>query len=184
MRGHCLCTQIQFEVAGTDFKLYQCHCSLCRRQSGSSANAATIAAERNFRWLQGQELISSWVKPSGFRADFCSVCGSPVPNPLRGLPWVWVPTGLLDCFRSGSLAPAVPVRTTPARSGAPDENAGIHRAARTIPARPARRLSGLHSRHSGEQGSQAADGKNRAARHHAQLGDGAQAACVGGAVHG
>ena len=96
MRGSCLCTQIQFEVAGTDFKLYQCHCSLCRRQSGSSASAATIAAERNFRWLRGQELISSWVKPSGFRADFCSVCGSPVPNPLRGLPWVWVPAGLLE----------------------------------------------------------------------------------------
>lgn len=96
MRGHCLCTQIQFEVAGTDFKLYQCHCSLCRRQSGSSANAATIAAEKNFRWLQGRELISSWMKPSGFRADFCSVCGSPVPNPLHGLPWVWVPAGLLE----------------------------------------------------------------------------------------
>ncbi len=96
MRGHCLCTQVQFEVAGTDFKLYQCHCSLCRRQSGSSANAATIAAGRNFRWLQGENLISSWMKPSGFRADFCSVCGSPVPNPLRNLPWIWVPAGLLE----------------------------------------------------------------------------------------
>jgi hypothetical protein len=96
MRGHCLCTQVEFEVAGTDFKLYQCHCSLCRRQSGSSANAATIAAESNFRWIRGEALISSWVKPSGFRSDFCSVCGSPVPNALRGLPWVWVPAGLLE----------------------------------------------------------------------------------------
>ena len=96
MHGRCLCEQIHFEVAGTDFKLYQCHCSLCRRQSGSSSNAATIAANRNFRWVRGEELIASWVKPSGFRSDFCSVCGSPVPNPLRGLPYVWVPAGLLD----------------------------------------------------------------------------------------
>ena len=96
LHGHCLCEQIGFELSSDSYKLYQCHCSLCRRQSGSSANAAAIVADSQFRWLRGTALISSWVKPSGFRADFCSVCGSPVPNPLRGLPYVWVPAGLLE----------------------------------------------------------------------------------------
>lgn len=50
----------------------------------------------NFRWLSGQEHISSWVKDAGFRSDFCSKCGSPVPNPLRSTPYYWVPVGLLD----------------------------------------------------------------------------------------
>jgi len=36
-----------------------------------------------FVWITGQELISSYIKPSGFRSDFCRSCGSPVPNPLR-----------------------------------------------------------------------------------------------------
>ena len=36
------------------------------------------------------------MKESGFRSDFCSIFGSPVPNPLRNLPYIWVPTGLLE----------------------------------------------------------------------------------------
>lgn len=96
MHGHCLCGQIRFEIAGEHFKLYQCHCSLCRRQGGSFSNAATIVPNEEFRWLQGTESISSWHKKSGFRSDFCSSCGSPVPNPLRDLPYFWVPAGLLD----------------------------------------------------------------------------------------
>lgn len=96
MRGHCLCGGIEFEISGSDFKLYQCHCSLCRRQGGSSSNTATIVPADRFRWLRGAEHISSWTKASGFRSDFCSSCGSPVPNPLGGTPYVWVPAGLLD----------------------------------------------------------------------------------------
>ncbi len=96
MRGHCLCGQVEFEIDGEHLKLYQCHCSLCRRQGGSLSNAATIIPNGKFRWLRGAELISSWQKESGFRSDFCSTCGSPVPNPLRNLPYFWVPAGLLE----------------------------------------------------------------------------------------
>jgi len=96
MHGHCLCGQVEFEIVGERFKLYQCHCSLCRRQGGSLSNAATIVPSEKFRWLGGAEFISSWIKESGFRSDFCSICGSPVPNPLRNLPYVWVPAGLLE----------------------------------------------------------------------------------------
>ena len=96
MRGHCLCGQVEFEIDGEHFKLYQCHCSLCRRQGGSLSNTATIISNENFRWLRGVEFISSWKRESGFRSDFCSACGSPVPNPLRKLPYFWVPAGLLE----------------------------------------------------------------------------------------
>ena len=96
MRGHCLCGQVEFELDGEHFKLYQCHCSLCRRQGGSLSNAATIVPHTSFRWLRGTEFISSWKNESGFRSDFCSNCGSPVPNPVRTLPYSWVPAGLLE----------------------------------------------------------------------------------------
>jgi hypothetical protein len=55
-----------------------------------------IVRERNFRWTAGQEQIASYQKPTGFRSDFCSRCGSPVPNPLRTTKYYWVPAGLLD----------------------------------------------------------------------------------------
>lgn len=96
MRGKCLCGLVQFEVVGALPKLYQCHCSLCRRQGGSSSNSATIVTSANFRWLSAKEHISSWVKDTGYRSDFCSRCGSPVPNPLGSSPYYWVPVGLLD----------------------------------------------------------------------------------------
>lgn len=96
MRGKCLCGLVEFEVVGSLPRLYQCHCSLCRKQGGSSSNTATIAKIENFRWLSGQEHISSWVKDTGYRSDFCSKCGSPVPNPLKNSPYYWVPVGLLD----------------------------------------------------------------------------------------
>ena len=105
MRGKCLCGLVGFEVVGTIPYLYQCHCSLCRKQGGSSSNTATIIGSEHFRWLAGQAHIASWVKYTGFRSDFCSQCGSPVPNPLRSTPYYWVPAGLLD--EKGQLAIAV-----------------------------------------------------------------------------
>jgi hypothetical protein len=96
MRGKCLCGKVEFEVLGRIARLYQCHCGLCRKQSGSSSNTATIVTENHFRWLAGKEGISSWVKDTGFRSDFCSTCGSPVPNPLRSTDYWWIPAGLLE----------------------------------------------------------------------------------------
>lgn len=96
MRGKCLCGEIQFEITGVIPKIYQCHCSLCRKQGGSSSNTATVVKEENFRWLSGEEYISSWIKATGFRSDFCSQCGSPVPNRLRASSYFWIPVGLLD----------------------------------------------------------------------------------------
>jgi len=96
MRGQCLCEAVSFEIVGATPKLYQCHCSLCRKQGGSTSNTATVVAAENFRWLSGEESISTFVKPTGFRSDFCSTCGSTVPNLLRNTPYVWVPSGMLE----------------------------------------------------------------------------------------
>ncbi|WP_018294133.1 GFA family protein [Mariprofundus ferrooxydans] len=96
MRGECICGAIVFEVTGSLPELYQCHCSICRKQGGSASNTGMIVAKENFSWLSGQKKISSYVKESGFRSDFCSVCGAVVPNRFRDRPYVWVPAGALD----------------------------------------------------------------------------------------
>ena len=96
MHGQCLCGAVEFEILGPLTKIYQCHCSLCRKQGGSASNTGTVVGADQLRWLAGENLTSSWVKESGFRSDFCSKCGSPVPNPLREMPYYWVPVGLLD----------------------------------------------------------------------------------------
>lgn len=96
MQGECLCGEVRFEIDGDLPNLYQCHCSLCRKVTGSSANAATLVRLADFRWVSGQDRISSFQKTTGYRSDFCSVCGSPVPNQLRNTDLVWVPAGLLE----------------------------------------------------------------------------------------
>ena len=95
-RGECLCGSIAFSLTGALPKLYRCHCSLCRKQSGAEANAAILIRAENFRWLQGESEISCYQRASGFTSHFCRQCGSPVPNPLAILPdYWWVPAGLL-----------------------------------------------------------------------------------------
>lgn len=101
MKGKCLCGDVEFEVQAPPRRLYQCHCSLCRKQSGAAGNAAFVVRSEQLRWLSGEALIHSYVKPTGFRSDFCSRCGSPVPNRIRSTSYVWVPAGLLE--DSGTL---------------------------------------------------------------------------------
>lgn len=96
MQGQCLCGEVRFEIEGDLPNLYQCHCSLCRKTTGSSANAATLVPAGRFRWTGGEARISSYRRPTGYRSDFCSNCGSPVPNPVGGSGDVWVPAGLLE----------------------------------------------------------------------------------------
>lgn len=96
MKGSCLCGAVTFEVSGPFPWLYQCHCSLCRKQGGSVSNTGLIVAADKFRWQGGEDLIARWQRPTGFRSHSCTRCGAPVPNPLRDTGYVWVPSGLLD----------------------------------------------------------------------------------------
>ncbi len=95
-KGSCLCGSIEFIITDIGNNIYQCHCSLCRKQGGSASNTGTVVPLNNLQWTKGKANIRSWVKDSGFRSDFCSICGSPVPNQLRGFDYYWIPVGTLD----------------------------------------------------------------------------------------
>lgn len=96
MIGKCLCNAVQFEITGDVPNLYQCHCSLCRKQGGTSSNAATLIHKNKFSWLSGEGKISRYKMEDGFTSHFCSICGSPVPNRLRDTNKIWVPAGSLS----------------------------------------------------------------------------------------
>lgn len=96
MLGKCLCGDIEFsaEIKTNPFKIYQCHCSLCKKQSGSSANSATIIEAAHFNWIKNAT-IKSWQKETGFSSHFCANCGCPVPNAFADK-YYWIPLGLLE----------------------------------------------------------------------------------------
>ncbi|KGJ86767.1 GFA family protein [Colwellia psychrerythraea] len=96
MKGSCNCGSVSFNVSGKVAALYQCHCKLCQKQSGSTSNTATIVKESDFSWVAGSDSISHWQKASGFTSDFCKHCGCPVPNRLRESNYYWIPMGLVE----------------------------------------------------------------------------------------
>jgi len=103
MIGQCLCGEVKFEISGNVPNFYHCHCLLCRKQSGTMSNAATFISENNFVWLGGEDKISKYKKETGFSSNFCSSCGSPVPNRLRDTDNIWVPAGLLEDVEDRSV---------------------------------------------------------------------------------
>ncbi len=57
LTGRCLCGRILFEITGKLGPVIYCHCSMCRRASGSSfATNASVLTE-NYRILGGSDLI-------------------------------------------------------------------------------------------------------------------------------
>ena len=96
MKGSCLCGEVSFEISGELQSIYQCHCSLCRKVSGSSSNSALIVLRHNFMWVSGKNKINTYSNSTGFKSEFCGCCGSPVPNISSGGDSYWVPAGLLS----------------------------------------------------------------------------------------
>ena len=96
MHGRCLCGTVQFEVAEAATPIGMCHCSKCRRISGVASNAEFMVARDKLEWVSGQESVSLFALPDGWRTAFCSTCGSSVPklHPSGGA--YWVQAGLIE----------------------------------------------------------------------------------------
>jgi hypothetical protein len=101
IRGSCLCGGVSFEIARAVGPFELCHCTRCRKTSGSAFVAGLGVRTDDFRLLTGTELIHRYEAPlrhapPAYRTSFCSHCGSPVPDPPSGSTWFEVPAGLLD----------------------------------------------------------------------------------------
>jgi hypothetical protein len=101
IRGECLCGSVRFEIDRAVGPFELCHCSRCRKVSGSAFMAGLGVRRGDFRWLSGRALIKSYEapireSPPAYRVCFCSRCGSPLPDPNSLSEWFEIPAGLLD----------------------------------------------------------------------------------------
>lgn len=96
LRGRCSCSAVEFKFSTDALYAYQCHCSICRKASGSAYSSTLMAPENTFSWVHGTEFVSSYSKESGYKVNFCSRCGSPVPNKFRNFPLFSVPVGSIE----------------------------------------------------------------------------------------
>lgn len=100
IRGSCLCGGVRFEISRTAGPFELCHCSRCRKVTGSAYRAGLLVQGEDFRLIDGKELIKTFEAPlaetpPAYRQCFCGRCGSPAPIGAHGGSW-FVPAGLLD----------------------------------------------------------------------------------------
>lgn len=95
--GSCLCGQVRFEIAGAFDSFFLCHCSRCRKGTGSAHGANLFARGATLNWLSGEDAVSSYaVAETRHSRSFCGTCGSALPQSQFGGGLLIVPAGSLD----------------------------------------------------------------------------------------
>jgi hypothetical protein len=76
--------------------MYLCHCSRCRKETGTIHGANVFFNNALLTWEKGQENIT-YFKLEGTRKQraFCNTCGSPLPRQEENSSVV-LPAGTLD----------------------------------------------------------------------------------------
>ena len=78
LSGRCLCGTVRFEIDGQLGPAIFCHCSQCRRASGTAFATNAPVRARYLRFVAGREAITEYPSSTGKLRAFCSRCGSPV----------------------------------------------------------------------------------------------------------
>jgi hypothetical protein len=98
LSGSCLCGAVTYRIHAPFLRFAHCHCSRCRKATGTGHASNLYVAPDHLRWVSGEEFIARFDLPSAqsFATTFCQRCGSPLPHHTRSGREVVVPAGSLD----------------------------------------------------------------------------------------
>ncbi|HEU4576606.1 MAG TPA: GFA family protein [Polyangiaceae bacterium] len=85
-RGSCLCGNVRYELTGELGDFGYCHCTSCRKASGSAHAANAPVARACFRLSSGSDTLREFESSPGKWRAFCSRCGSPLYAYLTATP--------------------------------------------------------------------------------------------------
>ena len=86
-QGSCLCGQIQYQVNKFIGAFYFCHCSQCRKETGSSFGSNASVQTRDFLITQGEAHLKDY-RNEKYRRTFCDECGSHIYAQLISNPGI------------------------------------------------------------------------------------------------
>ena len=98
LRGSCLCKAVNYEVSGEPKRFYHCHCSRCRKATGTGHASNVFLQPGALKWLAGEEHVRAFKVPEArrFTNQFCAICGSRLPRQPKDTDTVVIPAGSLD----------------------------------------------------------------------------------------
>jgi len=96
--GSCLCNLVRYEITGNLGIFQYCHCSRCRKFTGSAHAANLLVSPGDFSWLSGAEHVGRYEPENTkhFATSFCKHCGSSMPWLGKSGKAVVIPAGTLD----------------------------------------------------------------------------------------
>jgi len=96
--GSCLCGKVSYQFEGPIRIFQYCHCSRCRKFTGSAHASSILIDPSQFEWLRGEEHVGRFELPEAkhYATSFCKHCGSSLPWLTQSGKAVIVPAGTLD----------------------------------------------------------------------------------------
>lgn len=98
LSGSCLCGKVTYSIT-RHFGIFQyCHCSRCRKFTGSAFSPNLLVSPDDFKWKSGEEFVGRFELEGEkhFATSFCKQCGSSLPWLSQSGKSVVVPAGTLD----------------------------------------------------------------------------------------
>jgi len=96
--GSCLCGTVSYQFHGPEYVFQYCHCSRCRKFTGSAHATNIIVNPEYFEWLDGEDMVGRFEHPEAkhYATCFCKRCGSSLPWLSQSGVSVVIPAGTLD----------------------------------------------------------------------------------------
>ena len=96
VQGSCLCGKIEFEGSESNYRLANCHCSLCRKSHGAAYATLAVVPSDSFKITSGESYLSKFEATKNVERCFCSICGSGLFNLTSKWPLVSIVAGSID----------------------------------------------------------------------------------------
>ncbi len=97
-KGSCFCGTVEYEISDNLGIFQYCHCSRCRKFTGSGYAANLLVRPEHFRWLTGEDKVGTFTpeETKYLTTAFCKNCGSSLPWAAKGGKSMVIPAGTLD----------------------------------------------------------------------------------------
>ena len=74
--GSCFCGKVRYRIRGSIGPMDHCHCIDCRKSHGAAFATYVEVPRDGFRFLSGEDHLTTYAAETGTSRSFCRTCGS------------------------------------------------------------------------------------------------------------